>query len=65
MIGHSHFIAYPVVLPNGNLFSGSWDYTMQIWNSTSFEFIATLIGHINSVHSLTILINGTLLPNGN
>jgi len=47
---------YPVSCLNINenkLFSGSWDGTIRIWNTETYEEISTLEGHTGSVSCLT------------
>ena len=50
-----------IILPNGNIVSGSSDKTIKIGNSSSFKLIATLIGHSAAVFALTILHNGNIV----
>ena len=38
-----------VILPDGNIVSGSNDITIKIRNSTSFELISTLKGHTSYI----------------
>ncbi len=45
------------ILPNSNIVSSSADYTIKIWNSTSFELMNTLKGHSKDVSALAILAN--------
>ena len=35
--------------------SASWDTTIKIWNSKSFELIKTVTGHTDEVYALAIL----------
>ena len=43
--GHSFAVLSFVVLPTGELLSGSIDKTIKIWNVTSGQVIQTLKGH--------------------
>ncbi len=61
LTGHTDTVASLIILPNSNLVSGSWDSTIKIWNSTSFELIANLTDHTNKVSSLAILPNTNLV----
>jgi WD40 repeat protein len=42
------------------LASGSGDYTIKIWDSSTWELKKTLTGHSDSVYSLAVLQNGDL-----
>jgi WD40 repeat protein len=48
------------VLQNGDLASGSSDYTIKIWNPIDGTLKRTLNGHTNVVYALTVLQNGDL-----
>ena len=41
--------------------SGSNDFTIKIWNSNSFELLASLIGHTGDVIALVILKKGNIM----
>ena len=51
-----------VVLPNGDLASGSGsgDNTIKIWNPNDGTLKTTLTGHTRDVESLVVLPNGDL-----
>jgi len=61
IVAHSARISSIIVLDNGNLASGSYDYSIKIWkkvNETWFEFLRKLTNHAGEVNSLAVLPNG-------
>ena len=58
--GHTSAVFCLVVLPNGQLASGSFDKTIKIWDTNTGKEIRTLKGHTNSVYCLVVLPNGQL-----
>ena len=52
------------ILSNDLIASGSGDTTIKVWNSTTFQLVATLKGHTNYVFSLAVLLNGNLVSGG-
>ena len=54
------YVASLVVLPNGDIASGSSDSTIKIWNTTTYECKKTLEGHTDWIRSLVVLQNGDL-----
>ena len=52
------------ILSNDLIASGSGDTTIKVWNSTTFQLVATLKGHTNYVFSLAVLPNGNLVSGG-
>ena len=55
LIGHTNSIMSLVISPsNQNIISASYDKTIKVWNSKSFELIATLPGHNYGISSLAI-----------
>jgi WD40 repeat protein len=58
--GHTRAVQALAVLPNGKLASGSWDFTICIWDIATQRCEATLRGHENWVYSLGALRSGKL-----
>jgi len=50
-----------VIQSNLNIVSGNYDGYIQIWNSTSFQLITTLYGHVDGVNALAILFNSNIV----
>jgi WD40 repeat protein len=50
-----------LVLPNGNLVSGSGDSIIRVWNISSDKPQTTLKGHKKGVNSLALLENGNVV----
>ncbi len=48
------------VLPNGDLASGSWDNSIKILDSSTWELKRTLTGHTSHVYSQAVMQNGYL-----
>ena len=45
--------------------SGSWDFTIKLWDTSSGKLIRTLEGHTDSIHmNLELINNGQLLISG-
>ena len=60
LTGHKSGIGGLVVLPNGDLASGSGDNTIKIWNANDWTLKKTLEGKSYFILSLTLLANGDL-----
>jgi WD40 repeat protein len=60
MTGHSNWVRSLTTLLNGDLASGSYDTTINIWNPIDATLKKTLKGHSCGVYSLTTLLNGDL-----
>jgi WD40 repeat protein len=58
---HSGPIWIFAILPNSNLVSASWDSSIKIWDSITFELIATLNDHSNGIYGLGILPNSNII----
>jgi WD40 repeat protein len=43
------------VLPNSMIISGTWENTIEMWNSTTFQLVHTLTGHTGRVSALTFV----------
>ncbi len=59
---HTYAIWTTAILPNGNLVTGSWDYSINIWNITNNNgsLVNKLIGHSSYIMSLAVLSNDKL-----
>ncbi len=60
LTGHSSAIYSLILLPDGNLASGSGDGTIKVWDTNDFQCLSTLTGHSNFIWSLILLQNGNL-----
>jgi WD40 repeat protein len=49
------------VLPDERIVSGSWDYTLKIWNILTGKCDITLRGHTNMVYCVAILPDGRIV----
>ena len=58
--GHTRSVGSLVVLPNGDLASGSWDKTIRVWDTDTGECKQVLKGHTDLVSSLVVLPTGEL-----
>ena len=58
--GHTGWVWSLVVLPTGELASGSGDKTIRVWNTDTGECKQVLKGHTNTVLSLVVLPTGEL-----
>ncbi len=63
LYNHTDTVRSLAVLPN-YIVSGSYDRTIKIWNSTSFELITTLYGHSNIINSIVIMPNLNIVSAG-
>jgi WD40 repeat protein len=59
LTGHTNMVLGLVALPNGNLASGSNDFTIKIWNPNTGSLLYTLYGHRGSM-CIILLSNGNL-----
>jgi FOG: WD40 repeat len=60
--GHTGSVMAVNVSPDGKYFtSGSGDKTVKIWNTTTGECVATLLGHLGRVSKTTTLLNGEIV----
>ena len=41
----SQMYGFTDILPNGNVVSGSWDFTLKVWDPSSGQCLRTLTGH--------------------
>ena len=59
---HTYAIWTTAILPNGNLVTGSWDNSINIWNITNNNgsLVNKLIGHSSYIMSLAVLSNDKL-----
>ena len=60
MRGHTGAVLCLIVLPTGELVSGSADTTIKMWNVSSGKLIRTLTGDTNNVNKLVVLPSGLL-----
>ncbi len=61
ILNHTDIIFTLAILPNFNIVSGGRDKSVKIWNSTTFQLIATLTGFTDSIRSLAILPNSNIV----
>ncbi len=64
MVGHTGPVVSLLVLPDGNLASGSRDKTVRIWNIKTGQTTEILSEHKDYVLSLAMLPDGTLVSGG-
>jgi len=57
---HTYAIWTTVLLPNGNLVTGSWDNSIGIWEVSTGILLKKLIGHGSYVTALALLSNDRL-----
>ena len=63
--GHTSSIRAIAYSPDGKIIaSGSYDKTIQLWNSQSGEKIKTLYGHSNAVLSISFSADGKVITSG-
>lgn len=48
-----------LAIADGKLFSGSYDYTIKVWSTSSLQRVKTLQGHTDAVRALAVA-NGKL-----
>ncbi|MGZ3632882.1 MAG: WD40 repeat domain-containing protein [Parachlamydiaceae bacterium] len=58
--GHTGWVHALAPLGDGTLASGSFDYTVKVWDLQSGSCLQTLEGHTNSARALASLADGTL-----
>ena len=58
--GHTDYVRSVVVLPTGELASGSRDTTIRVWDTDTGECKQVLKGHTRAVWSLVVLPTGEL-----
>jgi WD40 repeat protein len=58
--GHQASVLALVVLPNGQLASGSYDNCIRLWDTASGSCLAVFEGHQGSVNALAVLPDGRL-----
>lgn len=63
--GHTDEIVSVVVLPNGDLASGSYDETIRVWDPTNGECKQLMKGDSGPIWSLQVLHNGDLASGSN
>lgn len=59
--GHKGLVTALIILPNGNLVSGSEDKTIKIWDLHTNTCLKTLEGHEGEISSMVVLANGNLV----
>ena len=57
---HEHLVTSLVVIGERELFSGSADYTIKVWNRETM-IVKTLVGHESSVNGVNLAFN---MPSG-
>ncbi len=63
--GHRDAVSSVSFSPDGKtIASGSWDYTIRLWNASTGETIRTLTGHRGSVRSVSFSPDGQILASG-
>ncbi len=63
--GHLDSVNTVTITPDSTkIVSGSWDYTIKIWNLATGECLRTLEGHLDSVNSVAITLDGTKIVSG-
>jgi WD40 repeat protein len=65
LLGHSDPVKALILLSNGDLVSGSEDYTINIWNIVDGTVKRTLHSHKNHILALQELDNGDLVSGSN
>ena len=61
LTSHNSTVYALAILLNGDLVSGSADWTIKIWNPNDGTLKRTLNGHTDYVEKLTTLLNGDLV----
>ncbi len=51
-------------MPDGNMFSGSYYYSIDLWCLQKYEKIKTLRGHCDIVTCIILLENNDLIASG-
>jgi WD40 repeat protein len=51
-------------VPDGRLFTSSWDKTIRCWNPETGDRLATLEGHTGTVSHLSLMTDGGLASVG-
>ena len=65
LTGHTGTVTSIAFSPDGEtLASGSWDYTIRLWNVSSFTLNRTLAGHTSGVTSVAFSSDGKTLASG-
>ena len=60
-LGHTDRVYSLAELKDGTLASGSWDFSIRIWNQNNGSLIRTLLGHTDRVYSLAVLDDASLV----
>lgn len=60
LMGHTGHVQALATLPD-TVISGSFDYSVRIWNVDQAECLAMLEGHTDDVHAVAVLPNGDIL----
>ena len=47
-----------------SIVGGSWDYSLRIWDATTYQPVATLEGHTSAVTSVAYSPDGTTIISG-
>lgn len=61
LTGHTARITCAVMLPDGNLVTGSEDHTLRVWDLTARNYSQILKGHSDSVTCVTVLPDGRIV----
>lgn len=59
--GHSKTITCVAVFDDGRVVSGSDDFTLRVWDSTTGQCLQTMYGHSNKIVGVAVLKNGTVV----
>jgi WD40 repeat protein len=65
LLGHGSLVRSVSISNDGKtIVSGSWDYTIKVWNRETGELIRTLTGHNNYVNSVSISNDSKTIVSG-
>ena len=63
--GHTHFVTSVAFSPDGNqIVSGSWDWSVRVWDAKTGEQLRELQGHTNYVKSVAFSPDGKQIVSG-
>ena len=64
-VGHSHAVSAVEFAPNGKILAtGSFDFSLKLWDVATSRELRTLAGHQHQVLTLNISRDGTMLASG-